>query len=82
MYVQMDEGEKKNKATRRNEEEKKKKIAINVDEANVQVHIGIFIYYAASFSLFNFLHVLVRKLFIKPRKKTTGPHYLFSLLSA
>ena len=25
MYVQMDEGEKKNKATRRNEEEKKKK---------------------------------------------------------
>ena len=52
----------------------------NVDEAHVQLHMGIFVQKWCSISLYSFLSILERKLFGGLREKTPGPHYLFSFL--
>ena len=51
-----------------------------MDVAHVQVHVGIFIYWAAQFSPFSFLPILGKKKIGVLGEKTPGPLHLFSFL--
>ena len=53
----------------------------NVDEAHVQLHMGIFVQKWCPISPFSFFSILERKLFGKSREKKLGSYYLFSFLS-
>ena len=51
---------------------------MNVDEAQVQLHMGIFVKKWCLIFLFSFLFILERKFFCGPKEKIPESHNLFS----
>ena len=67
---------------RKKEKEKEKKSVknSNVDEAHVQLHMGIFIQKWCPISSFNFISILRKKLFGRLGEETPRPHHLLSFI--